>query len=152
MNRIMMILALSLSALVCHAEEYKLGDIRIAHAWARATLPGAQVGGVYLQLQNAGKADRLLSVKSDVAETVELHVMSMDGAVMQMRKLDKGVEVPSGGGVEFKPGSLHIMLTGLHASLKQGSTFPLQLKFEHAGTTTIAVKVEALTAAGAPMP
>ena len=103
MYKIIMMMALALSALVCQAEEYKLGDIRIAHPWARATLPGAQVGGVYLQLQNAGKADRLLSAKSDVAETVELHVMSMDVAVMQMRKLDKGVELPSGGGVEFKP-------------------------------------------------
>ncbi|MDB5813341.1 MAG: hypothetical protein JWN23_458 [Rhodocyclales bacterium] len=152
MNKIIMTIVLALGALVCNAEEYRLGDIRILHPWARATLPGAQVGGVYLQLQNAGKADRLLSAKSDVAETIELHAMSVDGTVMQMRRLDKGVELPSRGAVEFKPGSLHIMLTGLHAPLKQGSTFPLQLKFERSGTTTVAVKVEALTAAGASMP
>ncbi|MDB5888419.1 MAG: hypothetical protein JWM03_1291 [Rhodocyclales bacterium] len=148
MKRYIFTAALALHALSGGAQEYKLGDIRIHHPWARATLPGAQVGGVYLQLQNGGASDRLLSAKSDVAERVELHAMSMEGNVMQMRKLDQGVALPKGKTVAFESGSLHIMLTGLRAPLKEGTTFPLQLQFERAGTVGIAVKVEALTAVG----
>ncbi|MDB5799615.1 MAG: copper chaperone PCu(A)C [Rhodocyclales bacterium] len=140
--------ALSLFTLVCSAHEYKLGNIRIVHPWARATLPGAQTGGVYLQLRNDGAADRLVSAKAEVAEAAEIHVMSMDGNVMQMRKLDKGVELPAGQTVEFKSGGLHIMLVSLKAPLKEGSMIPLRLRFEKAGEVSVDVKVESLTKGG----
>ncbi len=73
--------------------------------------------------------------------------MSMDGNVMQMRRLDKGVELPAGKSVEFKPGALHIMLTRLHAPLKEGATISrCNSDSSERSVIRVKVKVESLTA------
>ena len=41
--------------------------------------------------------------------------MKMDGNVMRMRELEKGLEIPPGATVELKPGGFHIMFMGLKA-------------------------------------
>ncbi len=123
------------------AHGYKLGPIDIGHPWARPTVPGQPSGGGYLKLANGGAAaDRLLSASSDVAASVELHSMGMEGDVMRMRQVD-GIDLPAGQTVELKPGGLHIMFNGLKAPLKEGESFPVKLKFEKAGEVVVDVKV-----------
>lgn len=123
------------------AHSFKLGAIDIGHPWARPTAAGQVAGGGYLKLTNAGAADRLLSASSEVAESVELHTMSMDGNVMRMRQVE-AIDLPAGQTVELKPGGLHIMFMGLKAPLKEGDKFPVKLKFEKAGEVTVTVNVE----------
>lgn len=132
---------------LAQAADYTSGSLRISQPWARATAPGAASGGGFLSIDNKGPADRLVSASAGVANTVELHTMSMDGNVMRMAKLERGIEVPAGGKVELKPGSLHIMFIGLKAPLKEGDSFPLTLKFEKAGELSVNVKIGALGAA-----
>lgn len=130
-----------LAPLSALAHSYKLGTIDIGHPWARPTTPGQPNGGGYLKLANGGAAtDKLLSASSDVAASVELHSMSMEGDVMRMRQVD-GIELPAGQTVELKPGGLHIMFNGLKAPLKEGDSFPVKLKFEKAGEVVVDVKV-----------
>lgn len=124
------------------AHGYKLGAIDIGHPWARPTAPGQPNGGGYLKLTNGGAADKLVSARSDVAASVELHSMGMDGNVMRMRQVD-AIELPAGQVVELKPGGLHIMFNGLKAPLKEGDSFPVKLTFEKAGEVTVDVKVGA---------
>jgi copper(I)-binding protein len=124
-----------------NAHEFKLGDIKIGHPYARATVAG-QPGGAYLKLDNAGADDRLLSAQTELASRAELHSMAMEGDVMRMRQVD-AIELPSGKTVELKPGGLHLMLLGLKAPLKSGDKFPLTLRFEKAGEVTVTVNVEA---------
>src|SRR3546814_16288744 len=69
------------------AHDYKVGDIRVDHPWSRATPHGAKVAGEFLVLENAGAADRLVSVSSEIAEHAEIHQMSMKDGVMSMRPL-----------------------------------------------------------------
>lgn len=135
--------ALAVAGATASAHDFKLGDLRIGHPYARATVPGQPTGAGYLKLENAGKnADRLLSASADVSKTVELHSMSMDGDVMRMREVGS-IDLPADRAVELKPGGLHIMFIGLKAPLKVGDTFPLKLRFEKAGETTVTVNVEA---------
>ncbi|WP_119156606.1 copper chaperone PCu(A)C [Caldimonas tepidiphila] len=144
--------ALALSLLTsAHAHDYQLGPIRIAHPWARATVAGQPAGGAYLKLENAGPADRLLSVRSPVAASAELHLMTMDGNIMRMREVD-AIALPAGQTVEFKPGGLHIMLTGLKAPLKQGERVPLTLRFEKAGEVNVELAVESAASSGGDKP
>jgi hypothetical protein len=126
------------------AHDYALGALKIAHPWARSTVPGQSAGGAFFKVENGGKtADRLLGASSPAADHVELHSMSMDNAnVMRMRELN-AVEVPAGQSVAFEPGQLHLMLMGLKQPLKAGTTVPLTLKFEKAGTLNVELKVEA---------
>ncbi|MFY7941003.1 MAG: copper chaperone PCu(A)C [Burkholderiaceae bacterium] len=130
-----------LTAFTSQAHSYKVGAIDIGHPWARPTAAGQKAGGGYLKLTNAGAADRLVSVSSDVSDSVELHTMSMDGTVMRMRQVD-GIDLPAGQTVELKPGGLHIMFIGLKAPLQEGSKFPVKLKFEKAGEVVVDVKVQ----------
>ena len=135
-------LVLSAACLLVHAHEFKLGDITIGHPYARTTAAGQASGGGYLKLENKGADDKLLSASADVAASVELHSMRMEGDVMRMRQVD-GIALPKGKTVELKPGGFHIMFMGLKAPLKSGDKFPLKLKFEKAGEVTVTVNVEA---------
>lgn len=143
--RILSATTLALAAALAHAHSFKLGALDIGHPYARATTPGQSAGGAFLAVENRGAADRLLSASTDVAQSVELHQMSMEGDVMRMRPVD-AIDLPAGKTVTLKPGGFHIMLMGLKAPLKQGSAFPLKLKFEKAGEVTVQVNVEAATA------
>ena len=50
--------------------------------------------------------------------------------------------VAPGEPVTLAPGGYHIMLVGLKQALKEGDSFPVTLRFEHAGelSTTVAVR------------
>jgi periplasmic copper chaperone A len=135
--------ALIAGAFTAQAHDYKAGELKIGHPWARPTVAGQVAGGAFLKLDNTGKsADRLLGGSTTAAERVELHSMSMEGDVMKMRQVG-AIDIPAGQSVELKPGAFHIMLMGLKAPLQEGAMVPLTLKFEKAGEVKVDVKVEA---------
>lgn len=110
-----------------------LAQVEIEKPWARATVPGASVGGGYFTVMNHGAApDRLIGVTSPVAARTEVHEMAMDKDIMRMREV-KSVEIPAHGKVEFKPGGYHLMFQELKAPLKEGGKVPVTLRFEKAG-------------------
>ena len=133
--------ALASLAFAATAHSFKLGDIDIGHPYARPTRAGQQVGAGYLTLANKGVPDRLLSVSSAMAVSVEMHAMAMEGEVMRMRQLD-AIALPAGAVVALQPGGYHLMLFGLKAPLKAGDHFPMTLKFEKAGEVVVTVNVE----------
>jgi copper(I)-binding protein len=112
----------------------------VQDAWARPTVQGQTVGGGYFRIDGGPTNDRLLGATTDIAQSVELHTMRMDGDVMRMRQLDS-VEVPAKQTVEFKPGGMHVMLIGLKTPLKVGNVFPMTLRFEKAGPVSVNVRV-----------
>jgi copper(I)-binding protein len=137
-----------LAAPPASATDYKLGTLEIVRPWTRATAPSAPAGGGFVTLANKGAAaDRLVSAKSPAAEKVEIHEMKMDGNIMRMRELDKGLEVPAGGSVELKPGGLHIMFMQLRAPFTAGAKVPVTLVFEKAGSIDVEFEVQAMGAA-----
>jgi len=113
--------ALALSAGSAAAENYGSGSIEIANPWTRATPKGATVAGAYMTITNKGSmADRLVGLEIEPGETVEL-----------------------------KPGSFHVMLTGLKQPLQKGEKIKGTLQFEKAGKIDIEYSVEDV---GATMP
>ena len=149
MIRVVLALLAALSAVPALALDYKLGAIEISRPWTRATPPTAQSGGGFLAITNSGSTpDRLIAAKSPAADKVEVHEMKMDGAVMRMRPVENGIEIPPGGSVELKPGGLHVMFMGLKAPFAKDAKVPLTLVFEKAGTVDIELPVEAMGATG----
>ena len=125
----------------------RAADITVAEPWSRAAIQGG-VGGAFMRIENHGAVpDRLLSVSSPAARAVELHASVQDGDVARMRPVDR-LEIPPHGTVRLQPGGLHIMLIGLHRPLKRGDEVPLSLAFEHAGTVSVRVVVQAAAAGG----
>src|SRR5215475_3509763 len=97
--------ALTALAAPVRAEDVKAGDLVITQAWSRQTPSGAKVAGAYLTIENKGTApDRLISGSGDIAGKVEVHEMAMDGGVMKMRPLDKGLVIDPGKTVKLAPG------------------------------------------------
>jgi copper(I)-binding protein len=122
--------------------------IMVEKPWARATPGAATTGAVYLTVTDHGAADRLIGVSTPAAGMAMLHESYTEGGVSKMRMLD-GVPLDPNKPVTFHPGALHIMLEGLKAPLKVGSSFPLTLTFEKAPPQTVTVTV---LKAGAPGP
>ena len=138
-------------ALPAFALDYKLGVIEIGHPWSRATPPTAESGGGFLAITNTGTTpDRLIAVKSPAADKVEIHEMKMDGNIMRMREVEKGIEIPPGSTVELKPGGFHVMFMGLRAPFAKDAKVPLTLVFEKAGSIDVDLMVQAM-GAQAPM-
>lgn len=128
------------------AGDAKLGALEIKSAWARATPPKAPAGGAFLSVTNGGTAaDSLISARSDVAKTVELHTHLQQGDVMRMAAVDK-IDVAPGQTVALAPGGLHVMLIGLKQPLTEGASFPLELTFANAGKVVVTVDVKAIGA------
>lgn len=127
------------------AHGFKVGDLDIGHPWSRATPNGASIGGGYLSVTNNGKTpDRLIGVSMPTADHGEIHEMKMDNGVMQMRPLEKGIEIKPGETVKFEPGGYHLMFMGLKAPFKEGEMVKGQLKFEKAGTVDVEFKIEGI--------
>ncbi|MCS6761607.1 MAG: copper chaperone PCu(A)C [Candidatus Devosia symbiotica] len=119
-----------------------LGQLNISLPFTRATLPNAPVGNGFLTIENTGnQADRLVSVSSPAAEITQVHEMTMQGDVMNMRQLADGLEIPAGETVMLAPGGLHLMFIGLKQAFVEGETVPVTLVFERAGTVDLQLPV-----------
>ena len=139
--------ALSLcAATTAWADGYKAGQVQVDDLWVRATAPGQPNGAGYLKIHNAGQAaDRLVAVKSDVAERIEVHTIENENGVARMRAVDGGVQVPAGGDVKFAPGGYHVMFMKVKGAFKEGADVPATLTFEKAGDVAVKFKVQPLS-------
>jgi copper(I)-binding protein len=145
MKSILLAAAFALIVNSAFAAEYKAGSIQIKDPWARATPKGSEVGGGYMTLTNTGsEPDRLIGGSNAVAGKFEIHEMSMDGGVMKMRMMPKGIEIKPGQTVELKPGSYHLMFIGLKQPFEQGKRVKGTLQFEKGGTVEVEYAVEAI--------
>jgi copper(I)-binding protein len=120
-------------------------QVSVERPWTRATPPGAKVGAGFMQLRNAGAADRVVGASSPLAGRVEMHVTVREGEVMKMREV-KSFEVPAGGSFELKPGGAHLMLMDLKRPLQKGEKVPLTLKLEKGGELKLELSVEEMGA------
>ena len=116
--------------------------VTVSGAWVRGTVAGQTATGAFMELR-ASEATTLVGVASPVAKLVEVHEMSMEGAIMKMRAIPR-LDLPAGKEVELKPGGYHLMLTGLSKPLAKGDIVPLTLTFEGRGKkpSTLDVKAE----------
>lgn len=126
---------------------FKLGDLTVTSPWTRATPGGAKIAGGYLKITNNGTAaDRFVGAKSEEADHLELHEMSMSDGVMKMRPLPDGLEIKPGETVELKSGGYHLMFMDIRLPFKQGDTIKATLQFEKAGSLDVKFSVRALGA------
>lgn len=129
--------------------ETETSKIKIDSPIVRAMLPGAVVGGGYLQITNTGNTeDTLLGGTSDRAASVEVHRMTMDNGVMVMREMKDGLTLPPGQTVRLTPGNYHLMFMHVDKPFKKGEKIETTLQFKNAGP----IKVEfSVGPAGAPI-
>jgi copper(I)-binding protein len=116
-------------------------SLTIESAWAAPTPAGVDVSAGYLTITNqTATNDRLLFATSPRAERVEIHEMTMDGTVMQMRPIDTLV-APAGESVSLGPGGAHLMFYGVTQPFVSDENIPVELTFEMAGVIAVDIPV-----------
>ncbi len=145
-------LLLSVTALLLplsgSAHDYAVGELSVAHPWARPTPPGVMMGAGYMAIHNGGdQAVTLVTVTSPRAARVTLHQSRMENGLMRMGALDSGLAVPAGEQVELKPHGYHLMLEQLQGPLREGERIPLTLTFDNGLEVGVELAVESLDAA-----
>lgn len=130
------LLLLCLASGTLHAADL----LKVVDPWARATVPGQNVGGVYMELV-ASENLRLTGIKTAASETAEVHQMKMDNGMMRMRPVPY-LALPAGKRVKLEPGGYHVMLFDLKNSLVAGQKFKLELIVQDAAKKQHRVPVE----------
>ena len=130
------------------AAQNNIADVAVKDAWVRTTVPGQKGTGAFMSL--TAKSDlRLVGASSAVAGIAEVHEMSMNGDVMQMRAV-AGVDLPAGKTVALRAGGFHVMLLDLKTALPKNATVPLTLLFKDAKGVESKVELTVPVATTAP--
>lgn len=142
--------AFALLLAACTHSQPRAPEVAITGAWARATVAGESSAAAYLTLANRGDSDeRLIQVSTPIGRA-GVHSTTMDNGVMRMRHVAVLV-VPAHSTIEFKPGGMHVMITGVKQPLKAGTSFPLTLRFDVSGARTATVNVQPANSNGMAM-
>jgi len=113
----------------------------ISNAWVRATASGQEVGAAYMTLQSE-RDITLIKTESATAGSVEIHSMTMNNGVMQMRKLDT-LPLSASKPTKLEPGGFHLMLFDLKKPLKAGEQVEFTLHFKDSAGKTSVMKLSA---------
>jgi periplasmic copper chaperone A len=111
-------------------------------AWVRSGVSGGN-SAAYMVLANGTAQDvELIGVSSDAASAAEIHLSQLNAdGVMQMIQ-QESIAIKSGGKLELKPGSYHIMLIGLKQDLNAGESIALTLHFRDYGDVLLTAPVQ----------
>lgn len=133
------------------AQERSPDAILVERAWTRAVGATAPTAAGYMTVTNrSGAPDRLVSARSPMARSVEIHDSAVADGVMRMRPLPEGVVLPPGATLRLAPGGLHLMLIGPTGGFTRGGRVPVTLSFDMAGDVTVELEVAAAGARAAP--
>jgi copper(I)-binding protein len=116
-------------------------DVSITDATVRGMPPGQKITAAFMSVTNNGnKSCNMMAVETDVTERAELHTHLHESGMMRMRQVEM-VEIPVGETVEFKPGSLHVMMFGLKRDLLEGEKVTLSVDFSNCDDIVVDAKV-----------
>ena len=110
--------------------------IEVSNSWARLVPNG--MGALYFDIQNShSESDILIRASSPNAKSAMLHQTERKNNITSMKHLMNGIKIPANENVSLKPGSYHIMLSGLDKNLKLGDKIQVTLEFNNSGPVTL---------------
>ena len=112
--------------------------IFITKAEVREIPPGSEVTAGYMEIKNnTNLNEKLVKVRSECFDKIEIHnIVTDEDETVKMEKV-RGVIINSGETVEFKPGSFHLMLSGVKCDLATKEELTLTLYFQKLGKKVI---------------
>ena len=111
-------------------------DIEVSNSWARLIPNG--MGALFLDIQNShSESDILIRASSPNAKSVMLHETQRKDNITSMKHLMMGIKIPENKNLSLKPGSFHIMLSGLDKGLKLGDKIEVLLEFKNNENITL---------------
>lgn len=106
------------------------GTLQLRDGWAKAATK--DMTAAFGTLKNTGSSDLVVTGgSSDVAESVEAHVMVKDDAgQMVMQEAKDGLVIPAGKELTLEPGGAHLMLMGLKGAVEPGHDITITVSFK----------------------
>jgi len=98
-------------------------------------LGSSGIGAAYFTIRSAA-ADRIVSVTSSQADSIEIHASVTENGRASMHRLET-VELPAGKPVEFATGGMHLMIFSPRQNLGETS-FPITIELQSGAKKTIA--------------
>ncbi|HLF67437.1 MAG TPA: copper chaperone PCu(A)C [Gammaproteobacteria bacterium] len=118
-------------------------DLVIREAYVRPLIPGQKNTAAYMRISNFSKEKYVLvGVSSPIAERAEIHNVTMNDGMMQMRAVES-ILLLSKEEVLLQPGDLHIMLINVQTeALNKDTQVPLCLKFQNSADICLSLPVQ----------
>jgi len=116
--------------------------VSIHNPWVRTTNPGQNISAGYMTMTSSNDVT-LISVASDVAESVEIHSMKMESNVMKMRMLDS-IPLSAGKPYKLEPGGYHLMMFDLKKPLVDAQVVDFEMTFKNNKGVEFKQKVKAI--------
>lgn len=116
--------------------ERDAASLTIKNPRVRENIPPQRITAAYLSIHNRGPATALISASTPAAKVAEIHVMTTDGKMMRMKKINR-LPIPARGSATLQPGGNHLMLIGLKRDLAPGDSLALTLTFANDHTQTV---------------
>ena len=103
-------------------------DLVVEDAWVRLGPSIVKVHAGYFSIinQSSDKSFRLVGVKSDLFEKVEMHNTSLVDGMMRMEHLHY-VDIQAGKKIQFSTSGKHLMLINKRKPIKEGDLIPVTL-------------------------
>ncbi|MFC1936224.1 copper chaperone PCu(A)C [Chloroflexota bacterium] len=141
-NRLFLLVVLILGLSFAGGCRVQNEGLVISGIWARPSPMSAGNGAVYMWIENNNaESERLVSVSSEIANAVELHLSKNQDGVMSMMQVEH-IDIPAVGSVALEPGGYHVMLIGLKEEFKAGDVFEISLEFSSGQIITVEVVVK----------
>lgn len=116
--------------------------LKIENAWSPEAPPVAKVMAGYMTINNITNKDvKIISAKSNLFKTVEIHLTQMKDGMMNMVK-QENLAVKANNHIELKSGGLHMMLIGKLKPITKGMTIPVTLTLNTNEKINISLKVK----------
>ncbi len=106
----------------------------VSDAEFRPPLGSSGIGAAYFSITSAAP-DRIVSVTSTEADSIEIHASVTQGGRTSMKRLET-VELPGGKTVKFAPGGMHLMVFSPRES-RDETGFPITIELQSGVKRTV---------------
>ncbi len=124
--------------------ESNLNNIEIQKPLIKIT-PNPNILSGYFLIKNTNNFEvRLISIKTKIANKIEIHKIEIDNEEMKMIKLKDGLSIPANSVVEFKNGSYHLMFMGISKKIKTLEKCEVELIFSNIGSKKVLFEISSI--------
>ena len=118
--------------------------LQISDGYLRALPPGQTITAGFLKVRNmSDRGCEITSAKSSITDRVEFHEHLHSNGMMRMRPRAR-VSVPAGETVDFKPGSLHLMLFDIKPEIEELPDTFITLQTDQCGSYKFPLRIKSL--------
>ncbi|MES2830542.1 MAG: copper chaperone PCu(A)C [Pseudomonadota bacterium] len=116
------------------AHEYYAKSFKIIHPWALPAERSEKTAAVYVKFEEIFDGDRLVGVRTPLAEAVEIRQAGRSDTVPTL-------DLPAGKTIDLQPQGTHLLMVNLTGSLEMGRNYPMTLQFEKSGNIAVQLSV-----------